>query len=144
MGIVNIHEMTLWVFWKFMRWRHWYFEYSRSDVMEIFRSWRHGYFEMHIQNYTTSFEYSKYPWHHFKNIPKYPWRQLLNIPMTSLVNIQNTNDVTSWIFKNSSMGNLNIRMLTSWVIWKFMGWCNCSFEYSWSNLSIHEVRSTVI
>ena len=181
MGIVNIHEVTLWVFWIFMRWCHWYFEYSRSDVMELFRSWRHGYFEIHIQTYTTSFEYSKYPWHHFKNIQNtnvtmniqnihvtysklHFW--IFKIPMTSLQEYSKIpmtsafeyfHDVTLWIFKKTMtslhefskclMGNLNIRMLTPWVFWKFMEWCNWSF-YSWSdlmgNLSIHEVRSTVI
>ena len=101
-GYCEYHEVTLWVFWIFMSWRHWYFEYSRGDFMEIFRSWRHGYFEIHIPN-CTSFEYSKYLWHQFKNI------QNTNVTMNIqnkhvtysklhfLLNIQNTHDTH---FKN--------------------------------------------
>ena len=143
--------------------------------MEIFRSWRHGSFEIHIQNYTTlniqnthditsrifkipmSLWIFKISMSHIQNytitIFKIP---IFKIPMTSLQNthdvsfwifpwrhfvkIQNTNDVTSWIFK---MPHLNIRKLSTWVFWT-----HWSFEYSRSdvmgNLSIHEVRSTVI
>ena len=152
MSILNIHEVTSWVFWMFKRWRHenikkltswvfWIFmkwplgflnihEVTslvfriRSDVKEIFRSWRHGYFEIHNQNYTTSFEYSKYPWHHFTNIQipmslwifkiiqnylchifkmtpfeysKYPWHHFKNIQKYQWP--QYSHDVTFWIFK---------------------------------------------
>ena len=56
---LNIHEVTLWVFWIFKRCRHWlfwismklshgYFEYSWSDVMGI----------LNVQKLTSS-EYSK-------------------------------------------------------------------------------------
>ena len=145
LSILNIHEVTSWVFWMFESWRHGNIKKLTSWVLWIFMKWPYGYFEYswgdvigilkfifkltrlllniqnthditsrifkipmslwifkismsHIQNYT--FEYSKYPWHHFKNIPKYPWRQLLNISMTSLCEYsKKNNDVTSWIFK---------------------------------------------
>ena len=72
---VNIHEMTSWVFWIFKSWRHGHFEY----VMELFRSWR--FLNIHIQ-YThdgTSWvfkipivlaccEYLNCTWRHFMHI----------------------------------------------------------------------------
>ena len=46
-------------FWIFTKWRHWYFEYSQSDVMGIFKSWRHGYFGIFLKWCHGYFEYSK-------------------------------------------------------------------------------------
>ena len=132
MGILNIYEVTLLVFWILMKWRY-------GDIQKL----RHGCFEIHIQNYKTSFEYSKYDitsriikilichyeyskyschiqnytfeYWKYKNIPKYPWRHFMNI--------QNA----------------------SWVIWIFESWRHGYFENSWSNviglLNTHEVTS---
>ena len=102
MGILNIQRLTSLVFWNSyskMTRLIWNIQNTHDVTSSIFKMTN---VTMNIQNYTKipSFEYSKYPWHHFKNIPKYPWRQLLNTPMTSLceyskyqwrhfVNIQN-------------------------------------------------------
>ena len=156
-------------------WRHGYCEYSWGDIigiLNIFRSWRHGYFEIHIQNYTTSFEYSKYPWHHFTNIQntnvimniqniyvtysKLHFFWIFKIPMTSLQEyskipmtsaFEYSHDVTLWTFKNQWRHFMNIQN-ASWVIWIFECWRHGYFENSWSDviglLNTHEVTSWVI
>ena len=102
--------------------------------MEIFRSWRHGYFEIHIQNnYTTSQEYSKYPWPHFKNI------QNTNVTM----NIQNSKylchifKITSFEYsKYTSLQeysklpmNIQNASLVIWVFWKMVFWIRRRSDY---------------
>ena len=155
MGILNIYEVTSLVFWmtkwcygniqKLTSWVFWN-SYSKlhdslniqnthditSRIFKIPMSlWIFKISMSHIKQYTTSFEYSKYPWHHFKNIPKYPWHQLLNIPMTSLCEYSNTNDVT--------------REYSKCIIWIFESCRYGYFENSWSDviglLNTHEVTS---
>ena len=170
MGVLNVQKLTSWVLWIFMKWPYGYFEYLWGDVIGILNNevtlWKYSADVMGIlkfifkitrlwifkipmtslqeySKYQCHYEYSKYPCHILKNT-----RLLLNIqniheysklPMTSLceyskyqwrhfVNIQNA------LFEYSP-----------WLFWKFMKWCNWSFEYSRSdvmgifNLSIREV-----
>ena len=92
MGIMNIHEVTSMVFGY--SWMSWVFWISMTDVMRIFNiyEWRQITYDV------TS--YSKYPWGHSWIFKIYPWHlNIFQIPWRHFMNIQNTRDVTSWIFK---------------------------------------------
>ena len=49
MGILNIHEVTSWIFWIFMKWRHGYLNFRKltSLVIWMFMKWRHGILNIH-------------------------------------------------------------------------------------------------
>ena len=128
-GILNILEVTslLWIFkkrrnfeWILKIMSLWIFKIpmASASVFKIPMSSPHKYSKcpwnqlLNIQNtheviswiftldvsfwtfkmpMTSLHEYSKYPWLSFMDIQNNPWRHLLNI--------QNTHEVTSWIFK---------------------------------------------
>ena len=120
----NIQKLTSWVFWNSYSKLHffWIFKIPMIITSRIFKIpmslWIFKISMSHIQNYTTSFEYSKYPWRHLMNIPNASWRNLMNIRNADAI----------------------------WIFWKFMTVMDSLLNIHdlMGNLSIHEVRSTAI
>ena len=130
----NIINLTSWVLWIFMKWPYGDFEYSWGDVIGILN--------------THEVTFWKYSEADVMGILKFIFK------ITRLLNIQNTHDITSrifkipmslWIFKNIPKYPwrqlLNIQN-ASWVIWIFECWRHGYFEDSWSDviglLNTHE------
>ena len=135
-SILNIHEVTSWVFWMFKSWRHGNIKKLTSWVLWIFMKWPYGYFEyswgdVGILN-THEVTLWKYSEADVMGILKFIFK-------ITLLNIQNTHDITSRIFENTHDVSLWIILWrhfvniqnASWLIWIFE-WCH---EYSWSELT---------
>ena len=155
-GILNTHEVTLW-------------KYSEADVMGILKFiFKITRLLLNIQNthaitsrifkipvslwiFKISMSHSKLHFFWILKILMTSLQEYSKIPMTSA--FEYSHDVTLWIFKKQWRHLMNIQN-ASWVIWIFECWRYGYFEnswsdvigleYSWSNLSIYEVRSTVI
>ena len=129
MSILNIHEVTSWVFWMFKRWRHGNIKKLTSWVFWIFMKWPLGFLNIHWY-----FEYEvtlrKYSEADVMGILKFVikiTRLLLNIqiPMTSLceysntnviMNIQNNSKYLCHIFKITLLLNIqNTHDVTLWI-----------------------------
>ena len=134
-----------------------HYEYSKSSMSHIqnYTSFEYSKYPWHTsrifkipmslwifkkKNQNIHVTYSKLHFFWIFKIPMTSLQEHSKIPMTSA--FEYSHDVTLWIFKipmtslheysKCLMGNLNIRMLTPWVFWKFIEWRHWSFEYSWS------------
>ena len=141
MGILNIYEVTSLVFW-ITKWH-----YGNIQKLTSWVFWN-SYSKLHF------FEYSKYPWHHFKNIQNtnvtmniqnihvtysklHDFFWIFKIPMTSLQEYSEIALTSAFEYSQANtMGIFWIFM--SWVFWiltkchhgNIQSWRHVYFEYS--------------